>query len=232
MDALRRDMEVVREAVDASEAMEADMAMNTDTTQASVAAQVGTLIKKRNLKLGEVIRMWGEVDKLKFRSHIRDLGVTANDAAIDETFEMIDDDGGGSLDTQELKLGLKKIIGASVKFAADAAAYAKQREKRYKLAVKKQAAFAAIKATRAELARQKEEEQKQEQMALVRAAAEAAAFEQQQHEEAEAMRAKRKAERAKDLQSAAKLPNTAAASKWGAVRKGINKMQISTELSL
>jgi hypothetical protein len=69
--------------------------------------------RRRNLKLAEVLQSWGDVDHKKFRQHVRALGVVADDAAIDEVFDDIDDDGGGSLDAAELKAGMKQLIDAS-----------------------------------------------------------------------------------------------------------------------
>jgi len=70
--------------------------------------QLGALIMKRNLKIGDVVTKWdpsgdGSVDKSEFRVNVLGMGVKAEPEAIDELFDSLDDDGGGELDVKELK---------------------------------------------------------------------------------------------------------------------------------
>ena len=54
-----------------------------------------------------------------FRKHVWGIGVKATPEAIDAVFNEIDEDGGGTLDSQELKDGLKMLIDAAKKNFGD-----------------------------------------------------------------------------------------------------------------
>ena len=58
---------------------------------------------------------WGDVDHTSFREHVRTLGVVAESADIDAVFDKLDDDGGGTLDADELKDGMKMLVESSKK---------------------------------------------------------------------------------------------------------------------
>jgi len=93
--------------------------------------QLGQLIMKRNLKIGDVITKWdpsgdGSVDKGEFRTNVIAMGVKAEPEAIDELFASLDDDGGGELDVKELKDLLTRLKDTAQQAAAqDAEAEAK-----------------------------------------------------------------------------------------------------------
>jgi len=93
--------------------------------------QLGQLIMKRNLKIGDVITKWdpsgdGSVDKGEFRTNVIAMGVKAEPEAIDELFDSLDDDGGGELDVKELKDLLTRLKDTAQQAAAqDAEAEAK-----------------------------------------------------------------------------------------------------------
>lgn len=122
--ACRVEKQTVRQALEALEATEAAEAQLRATTgdDAPVVAQLGNLVQKRNMKVGEVIAKWGSVNHVSFREHVRALGVVASDERIDKLFDEMDDDGGGTLDADELKDGLKMLIdGAKSNDRANAA---------------------------------------------------------------------------------------------------------------
>ena len=100
------------DALEATESTEAELRANIGD-DAPVVAQLGHLVQKRNMKVGEVIAKWGSVDHTSFRHHVRTLGVVANDERIDAVFDTMDDDGGGTLDADELKDGLKMLIDSA-----------------------------------------------------------------------------------------------------------------------
>lgn len=84
----------------------------------TVDAQLGRLLVKRNLKIADILIKWdangnGTVSKSEFRFHVRELGVTAENPAIDECFNSYDADSGGSLDISEIKPALKKLAQAA-----------------------------------------------------------------------------------------------------------------------
>ena len=90
-------------------------------SDAPVEAQIGFIVRKRNMKLGEVVNKWGNVTKITFRNRVRELGVIAGDERIDHVFSLIDVDNGGTLDTEELKEGLKLLVDAAIDARADEA---------------------------------------------------------------------------------------------------------------
>lgn len=58
--------------------------MLSQGAKSAVIAQLGAIIVKRNLRLGEVIASWGDVEHKEFRTHVRALGVHAENSG--ETF--------------------------------------------------------------------------------------------------------------------------------------------------
>ena len=124
----RAEADKVQEAVEAVEASihcDAQLASSLGGN-APVIAQLGAIVIKRNLKLGEVVAAWGDVDHSAFREKVLALGVEASDKDIDSVFDELDDDGGGSLDANELKVGLKLLIDASKSNETNTAALEKQ----------------------------------------------------------------------------------------------------------
>ena len=75
--------------------------------------QLGAALKKKGQKINELLRDWdsegkGEIKKIAFRQKVRgSLGIKANNAEIDNFFNSMDEDKGGSLDLSELKPALK-----------------------------------------------------------------------------------------------------------------------------
>ena len=80
----------------------------------TVAAQIGDCLSRKSMKVGELVMLWdkngnGEVDKGEFRKSVKGMGVEAPTHEIDELFDSLDDDGGGTLDLSELKRALKTL---------------------------------------------------------------------------------------------------------------------------
>ena len=55
----------------------------------------------------------GEISKAEFRKHARKLGVVATAADMNACFDSIDEDGGGTLDVEELKPAFKELAAAA-----------------------------------------------------------------------------------------------------------------------
>ena len=102
----------VLEATRASE--QADMRLEQLRSRKSAGAKLGTILVSRNLKVSDLVNKWdpsgdGEVDKAEFRHHVLDIGLQAEAEEIDELFNSLDDDGGGTLDLSEIKAALKVL---------------------------------------------------------------------------------------------------------------------------
>ena len=150
----------------------------------------------------QVLRQWGDVDKPKFRKHVRELGVVSESSAIDELFDLLDDDGGGSLDENELKFGLKKMMDASKTNVTSISATEKKSNVLLRTAQQQVTGVVKREKQAAEGRRLKEEEEarlEEERLAAVEAAAEKALAEAA---EAEAKRAAEKAAEAGMLAAA------------------------------
>ena len=83
-----------------------------------VRSKLGDAINARNLKATEVAQSWdvsgdGEIDKKEFRMNVLALNINAEADEIDALFDTLDTDGGGSLNTSEVKKALRKIQDAS-----------------------------------------------------------------------------------------------------------------------
>jgi len=112
---LRAQVQVLREVATLTaelEAQEARLAA-TSGTNSPASVQLGHLVRKRNLRLGDVLAKWGDVNRNQFKEHIVELGVDCNEEAISGLFDLLDTDGGGTLEASELKAGLKLLLGAS-----------------------------------------------------------------------------------------------------------------------
>ena len=158
-------------------------------SNAPVIAQLGSIVIKRNLKLGEVIAKWGDVDHAAFRKHVSALGVLASDDAIDAVFDQLDDDGGGSLDSNELKVGLKTLMDAAKSNATNTAALEKQAITLRKAAAAQIASVGKQERARAERLRQEGEAR----AVLEKEREEAEKAEAEKRAEAERVEAERKA---------------------------------------
>ena len=79
---------------------------------------ITNMIIKSNLKIGDVVSKWvkkKDVSKADFRKHVLEMGVVAKteankDHPIDVLFDSLDEDGGGTLDLDELKQLLTKLV--------------------------------------------------------------------------------------------------------------------------
>ena len=85
-----------------------------ETSAGPPDVQLGALIIKRNLKIGDLVSKWdvsgdGLVDRGEFRKSVKELGVKAEDTEIDALFDSLDSDGSGELDVAELKELLTRL---------------------------------------------------------------------------------------------------------------------------
>jgi hypothetical protein len=167
-------------------------------SDAPVEAQIGFILRKRNMKLGEVLNKWGNVTKITFRNRVRELGVIAGDERIDHVFSLIDVDNGGTLDTEELKEGLKLLVDAARRNLGDVAELEKVAR------IKRKAACALVREVAAQ-ERERNEKLQAEEEARKRAEEERVAVEQAKIMAAAKARAeveaKKKAEKAALLAS-------------------------------
>ena len=90
----------------------------------SAAALLGAELLRRNAKIADLLTGWaknkdGDITKKEFRANVWKMGGAGNgldelkETQLDELFESLDDDGGGSLDTDELKAALVQMREAS-----------------------------------------------------------------------------------------------------------------------
>jgi len=80
-----------------------------------LSAKVGTLLLKRNAKIGDIVSKWdkngdGDIACPEFRKNIQELGIEATAIEIDNLFVSLDTSGDGSLDLNELKQTLQKLM--------------------------------------------------------------------------------------------------------------------------
>ena len=95
----------------------------------TLMSRVGKTIKASGKKVADVVREWdanddGEVTLQEWRRSLRSskAGVDAtNVAELDELFHLLDSDGGGSLDTNEVKVAMKKCVMEAAKVASQQA---------------------------------------------------------------------------------------------------------------
>lgn len=111
----------VQQALDAITALE-DVNKATSTADLSIDARLGSLLKRKSMKASEIISRWdpngdGEIDMHEFRTNVKSLGLQATNEEIDTLFRSLDEDGGGSLDMNEIKHALTNLQAAAV--AAD-----------------------------------------------------------------------------------------------------------------
>ena len=79
----------------------------------TVGSKLGDYINIKNMKVAELVVQWdksssGEITKKVFRAHVMTI-CGAEAAEVDELFDSLDDDGGGSLDRTELMKALKRL---------------------------------------------------------------------------------------------------------------------------
>ena len=116
------------------------------------AAQESILEEKKNKKLdrmADLVRTWdkngdGDISKMEMRSLMRsEMNIKADNDEIDAFFMTIDRDGSGSLDLDEMKLALMKLLNLSISAVGEAAELrAKAQQLREKAAFVKQVAEA------------------------------------------------------------------------------------------
>ena len=89
---------------------------------------LGAALKKKGMKIPELLRDWdsegkGEIKKIAFRQKVRgSLGIKANNSEIDNFFNSMDEDKGGSLDLAELKPALRFLLDSAYDAEAEAEA--------------------------------------------------------------------------------------------------------------
>ena len=116
------------------------------------AVQESILEEKKNKKLdrmADLVRTWdkngdGDISKMEMRSLMRsEMNIKADNDEIDAFFMTIDRDGSGSLDLDEMKLALMKLLNLSISAVGEAAALrAKAQQLREKAIFVKQVAEA------------------------------------------------------------------------------------------
>ena len=83
----------------------------------SVGARLGAILVARNTKVADLVSRWDPngdgVDMKEFRGNVLALGIEARGDEVDELFQTLDEDGGGTLDVDEIKHALKALQEAS-----------------------------------------------------------------------------------------------------------------------
>lgn len=99
-------------------AEDADARLESITGNKSPEARLGAELLRRNAKMVDIMKAFestaGAVDRKQFRKGVRTFGVNDEDQALDALFDSLDDDGGGTLDNEELKAALSVLRDASV----------------------------------------------------------------------------------------------------------------------
>jgi hypothetical protein len=144
---------------------------------------------------------WGDVNHKSFREHVWALGVVAEGPAIDKIFDEMDDDGGGTLDADELKEGMKLLVDSAKKNETSSAGLEK-----HALALRKVAAAQITGLAKKE----KEYLERKARLDAEAAAAEAERLEKERLAAEEAARIQAEHEAAKRAEKAALLAKIAA----------------------
>ena len=81
------------------------VSLGSDEPAPGLRARLGALLQKRNVKIFEIVKAWdpantGEVPKADFRAHVTKLGLQAEAWELDELFDSLDQDGGGTRSTR------------------------------------------------------------------------------------------------------------------------------------
>ena len=83
------------------------------STHSSFKVKLGEALFQTNAKISELVKSWfsakPEINRMDFRKHVRKVLSWENVKEIDNLFVEIDEDGGGSLDSQELTMAMKKL---------------------------------------------------------------------------------------------------------------------------
>lgn len=85
-----------------------------ESQQGTVALQLGNLLVKKGVKIGDLVHKWdhngnGTMSQKEFRHQVVGLGVQASVEQVDAFFCTLDTDDTGSLDLEEVKKALKRI---------------------------------------------------------------------------------------------------------------------------
>ena len=119
-ESMRASAAVQQEVITATvEYEEAVAAFKQAVNEKGVRAQLGGILRAKGLKVSEIVAKWGggksgEISQGVFRKQVFALGVQAADEEVDELFNSIDDDGGGTLDASEVKRALQMLVDALV----------------------------------------------------------------------------------------------------------------------
>ena len=82
--------------------------------QNTIEAQLGHMLVRKKVKPKDLVLLWdkekkGSVNEFEFQQGVRDLGINANNEELSALFASYDEDGGGTLDTAELKDALRRL---------------------------------------------------------------------------------------------------------------------------
>ena len=108
--------QAVEKLVDASEAC-----AKAERGGSGLLERLGIVLATKAMTVADLVQQWdtnrdGVISKGEFRAAIRSsLGLKADSKEIETVFDLLDEDGGGTLDTGELKVGLLKLMDAAEK---------------------------------------------------------------------------------------------------------------------
>ena len=125
----------------------------------AVGPQLGNLIAKRNLKIGDLTTKWvkkKDVSRADFRKHVLEMGVQAEGSAIDSLFDKLDEDGGGTLDLDELKNLLTELVEMAKQAALDEVSLEKLSTGLRKTCMEQQQVIVTVMAAKAKAAKEAE----------------------------------------------------------------------------
>ena len=94
----------------------AEAALQASRRQVPIDARFGQELQKRcrTKSIDELVARWDPtINKAAFRREVRSLQLNADNDEIDGLFEMLDSDGGGTLDLDEIKDAFSKLLEAS-----------------------------------------------------------------------------------------------------------------------
>ena len=79
----------------------------TTQSEGALGATLGTILRKKGIKVSEIVSKWGgkdgAVDKSEFARECQALGLVSTREETDTLFDRLDDDGGGTLDAGEIR---------------------------------------------------------------------------------------------------------------------------------